>query len=83
MNQKIKNDAESAELNNQVNRNTIEENLQVRHEIQPFKFAVMVRHADKIIGQLVNTPSWVMTYDDIEFVLEMILDAVRKARMKQ
>ena len=82
MNQKIKTDCEAADLKTQVNVTTIEENLQARHEIPAWRFAVMMKPADRIINQLVNTPSWVMGYDDIEFVLEMTLDAVRKARQE-
>ena len=57
MNQKIKTDCEAADLKTQVNVTTIEENLQARHEIPAWRFAVMMKHADRIINQLVNTPS--------------------------
>ena len=82
MNQKIKTDCEAADLKTQVNVTTIEENLQARHEIPAWRFAVMMKHADRIINQLVNPPCWVMGYDDIEFDLERTLDAVRKSRQE-
>ena len=49
MNQKIKTDCEAADLKTQVNVTTIEENLQARHEIPAWRFAVMMKHADRII----------------------------------
>lgn len=80
MNQKIKNDCEAAELKTQVNVTTIEQNLQAPGGITPYKLSILFKHADRIIHQLTNIPQWLATYDDIEFVLEMVLTAVRKAK---
>ena len=78
--QKIKTDCEAADLKTQVNVTTIEENLQARHEIQPYKLKIMLKQAEKIYSQLMDIPQFVPTYDDVEFILEVVSDTVRKAR---
>ena len=48
--------------------------------IQPYKLNVMMKYASKIINQLVSIPNWLVSYDDIEFILEIITNAIKKAR---
>lgn len=81
--QKIKNDCEAAELNNQIKDNTNNENLQARRDIPPYKLKIMLRYAEKIYSQLMDIPQFVPAYDDVEFILEVVLETVQKARMKQ
>ena len=45
--------------------------------VQPYK---MMKHASKIINQLVSIPNWLVSYDDIEFILEIVTNAIKKAR---
>lgn len=68
------------DLKTQLNVTTIEENLQARHEIPPYKLKIMLRYAEKIYSQLMDIPQFVPTYDDVEFILEVVSDTVRKAR---
>lgn len=81
--QKIKTDCNAADLNNQLKDTTIEENLQARHEIPPYKLKIMLKQAEKIYSQLMDIPQFASTYDDVEFILEVVLETVRKARAKQ
>lgn len=48
--------------------------------IQPYKLNVMMKYASKIINQLVSIPNWLVSYDDIEFILEIVTNAIKKAR---
>lgn len=80
--QKRKNDAGDAELNNQVKHTTIQENLQALQSIPPYKLRIMLKQADKIYSQLMDIPQFAATYDDVEFILEVVLETVKKARMK-
>jgi hypothetical protein len=48
--------------------------------VQPYKLNVMMKHASKIINQLVSIPNWLVSYDDIEFILEIVTNAIKKAR---
>lgn len=82
MNQKIKNDCEAAELNNQLKDTINGEILQARSGIPPYKLKVMLKQADRIYDQLMGIPQFVTTYDDIEFVLELLLESVQKARQE-
>ena len=81
--QKIKNDCEAAELKTQVNVTTSGENLQVRHDIPPYKLKIMLKQAEKIYSQLMDIPQFASTYDDVEFILEVVLETVKKARQEQ
>lgn len=83
MNQKIKTDCEAADLNNQLKDTINGEILQARSGIPPYKLKVMLKQADRIYYQLMGIPQFVTTYDDIEFVLELLLESVQKARQKQ
>lgn len=69
--------------NSQLDSITIREEMQAPEYIQPFKLSIMFKYANKIINQLVSIPDWLVNYDDIEFILEMVLDAVRKAKVKK
>ena len=40
----------------------------------------MMKYASKIINQLVSIPNWLVNYDDIEFILEIVTNAIKKAR---
>lgn len=80
--QKRKNDAGGAELNNQVKHTTNQENLQALQSIPPYKLRIMLKQADRIYSQLMDIPQFAATYDDVEFILETVLGAVRKARGK-
>lgn len=66
---------------NQVDYNAIQRNLQLPERIPPYKLSVMFKQAEKIINQLINAPHWQTSYDDIEFILQMILSAVRCAKV--
>lgn len=78
--QKIKTDCEAADLNNQLKDTTNGEVLQARRGIPPYKLKIMLRYAEKIYSQLMDIPQFVPTYDDVEFILEVVSDTVRKAR---
>lgn len=41
----------------------------------------MMKYASKIINQLVSIPNWLVSYDDIEFILEIVTNAIKKARV--
>lgn len=70
-----------ANQNNQADYSKIRDNLQLPESIPPCKLGVMFKQAEKIINQLINTPHWQASYDDIEFTLQMILSAVRCAKI--
>lgn len=77
MNQKMKNDAQGAELKNQFNFTTKEASSQ---GIQPWKIATLFKLAEKFMNQLANQPTWLVSNYEIEFILEIMLDAVRRAK---
>lgn len=75
----IKKDApKSAEI--QFHNITPELPEQELNAIQPYKLNVMMKYASKIINQLVSIPNWLVSYDDIEFILEIVTNAIKKAR---
>mgnify|MGYP000003182099 FL=1 len=75
----IKKDApKSAEI--QFHNITPELPEQGLNAIQPYKLNVMMKYASKIINQLVSIPNWLVSYDDIEFILEIVTNAIKKAR---
>lgn len=75
----IKKDApKSAEI--QFHNITLELPEQGLNAIQPYKLNVMMKYASKIINQLVSIPNWLVNYDDIEFILEIVTNAIKKAR---
>lgn len=75
----IKKDAPgSAEI--QFHNITPELPEQELNAIQPYKLNVMMKYASKIINQLVSIPNWLASYDDIEFILEIVMNAIKKAR---
>lgn len=74
----------AADLKTQVNLNTVHENLQVfKRGIQPARVAILFRIAEKFMNQLVNQPNWVTSLDEMEYILEVMLDAVRRAQGKE
>lgn len=81
MSQKIKNDAESAELKTQVNLSTDDVEMQGQNKrIPPWKIAVLFKLAEKFMNQLANQPTWMLNNYEVEFILQVMLDAVRRAR---
>ena len=81
MRQKIKNDAESAELKNQLhlNINGPEVQEEIRN-IPPWKLAILFKLAEKFMNQLANQPTWLISNYEVEFILQTMLDTVRRAR---
>ena len=59
---------------------TIKSNIQTPNNIPPYKLAQMVKLAYQITDKLANVPAFMMTYSDIEFVLEVVMDAVKRAK---
>ncbi len=59
---------------------TIKSNIQPQNNIPPYKLAYMMKITYQIVDKLANVPMFMMTYSDIEFVLETIMDAVKKAK---
>ena len=80
--QKRKNDAESAELKNQLNCKTVCENLQEKSadRIPPYRLAALSRYANNFLKQFESIGTWEISYAEIEFVLETLLDMIRRAR---
>ena len=79
---KIRTTTEVAELNNQVNYNENKEKVQEEsvRSIPPYKLAELHKLSNTILDKLVSQPRWLVSYDDIIFVLEMLLVTVKKAR---
>lgn len=48
--------------------------------IQPYKLSCMIKTAAKITEMMTKIPDFLVTYDDIEFILDIVQAAVRKAR---
>lgn len=73
---------EAAELNNQDNYTEINEKAQEEplRSIPPYKLAELHKLSNQILDKLVSQPRWLVSYDDIIFVLEILLATVKKAR---
>lgn len=83
--QKEKTDCGAADLKNQFNCTAVRENLQAKSDLRipPYRLAVLFKQADKFLNQLVSLPAWLVSGEEIEFILEVMLDTVRKANGKE
>lgn len=80
---KKRNDAyRSAESCNQINYTEISEKAQEEsvRSIPPYKLAELHKLSNQILDKLISQPRWLVSYDDIIFVLELLLVTVKKAR---
>ena len=82
--QKIKTDCGAADLKNQFNCNAVSENLQAKSDfrIPPYRLTVLFDHANKALKMIASAPTWLVSGEEIEFILEVMLDTVRKANGK-
>lgn len=48
--------------------------------ITPYKLEMLMKAATKIIGTLTNIPNFMVSYDDMEFVLDVVASAIKRAR---
>lgn len=82
--QKRKTDVENADLNNQFDCTAACENLQAKSDLRipPYRLTVLFDHANKALKQISSAPSWLVSGEEIEFILEVMLDTVRKANGK-
>lgn len=80
--QKRKTDCGAADLKTQFNCNAVSENLQAKsgYNIPPYRLAALSKYANAFLKQFENMGTWEITYIEIEFVLETLLDMVRRAR---
>lgn len=83
--QKEKTDCGAASLKTQFNCTAAGENFQGKSDprIPPYRLAVLFKQADKFLNQLVSLPAWLVSGEEIEFILEVMLDTVRKANGKE
>lgn len=59
---------------------SIKVHLNPQAAMTPYKLSILMKEADKIITRCANIPQWLISFDEMEFLLEMVLDAVRKAK---
>ncbi len=50
--------------------------------IQPYKLSCMMKTAAKVTDMLTKIPEFMVTYDDIEFILDVVQAAVRRAKVR-
>lgn len=58
----------------------ITEDALPKRTIQPYKLTSMMKTASQITDKLTNIPAFIVTYDDIEFILEIVMMAVKRAK---
>lgn len=51
-----------------------------RKGIQPYKLNCMMKTAAKVTDMLTKIPEFMVTYDDIEFILDIVQAAVKRAK---
>lgn len=80
--QKRKTDCGAADLKTQLNCNAVSENLQAKsgYDIPPYRLAALSKYTNNFLKQFESMGRWEITYIEIEYVLETLLDMVRRAR---
>lgn len=58
----------------------IKDNLAAPVIMTPYKMSVMMKTAGKISGMITNTPDWLISWDETEVILEMVLDSIKRCR---
>ena len=74
-------------LNNTINSAKEQEKLRIpvepvasAHYIPPMKMAILMKTATKVMDIITNTPAFIASYEDIDFLLEVISFSVKRAR---
>ncbi len=58
----------------------VRDNLATPPVMTPYKMSVMTKTAGKIAGMVANIPDWLISWDEMEIILNMVLDSIRRCR---
>lgn len=63
-----------------MDRKDIKQDSTPPPEITPYKLSILMKQAQKIVNQCASVPQWLISYEEMEFLLEMVLDAIKKTK---
>ena len=58
----------------------IKDNLRLTVPMSPIKMKVMMRTASKITTILTSIPEWMITWGEMELILEMVMDSIKRCK---
>lgn len=58
----------------------IKNNLAAPVIMTPYKMSVMMKTAGKISSMIVSIPDWLISWDEMEIILDMVRDSIKRCR---
>jgi len=58
----------------------IKDNIAVPAVMTPYKASVMMKTAGKISSMIVSIPDWLISWDEMEIILDMVRDSIKRCR---